>query len=131
MIRSVKSAFALLLTKATKSWLAPDMPLEKEMRAKTLQRTISVMVGKGSVNHNSRQFHAANTAPERSGINRSYCIENIRQVYNEMFESAVSRHNDKQTLSDRMIDDYYEKYAPANRKNRLTKSFCKSGTKMR
>ncbi|MDR2046339.1 MAG: plasmid recombination protein [Clostridiales bacterium] len=67
------------------------------------------MVGKGSVNHNSRQFHAANTDPERSGLNRSYCNENIRQVYHEMFDGAISRYNDKQTRNDRVIDDYYEK----------------------
>jgi hypothetical protein len=67
------------------------------------------MVGKGSVSHNSRQFHAANTDPERSGLNRSYCNEDIRQVYREMFGEAVKRYNEKQTRSDRIITDYYEK----------------------
>jgi hypothetical protein len=74
-----------------------------------VQRTISVMVGKGSVNHNSRKFHAANTDPTRSGLNHSYCNEDIRQVYHEMFGEAVSRYNEKQTRSDRRIADYYEK----------------------
>jgi predicted nuclease with TOPRIM domain len=67
------------------------------------------MVGKGSVSHNSRKFHAANTDPARSDLNRSYCNENIRQVYREMFDGAVSRYNEKQTRNDRMIEDYYEK----------------------
>jgi len=74
-----------------------------------MQRTISVMVGKGSTNHNSRQFHAANTDPERSHLNHSFCNENIRQVYRELFDEAVSRYNEKQTRSDREIPDYYEK----------------------
>ena len=74
-----------------------------------MQRTISVMVGKGSVNHNSRIFHAANTDPERFGLNHSYCNENIRQVYHELFDKAVERYNKKQTRRDRRIDDYYEK----------------------
>jgi hypothetical protein len=33
-----------------------------------LKRTISVMVGKGSQNHNSRKFHVENTDPERSHL---------------------------------------------------------------
>ena len=39
------------------------------------------MVGKGSVNHNSRKFHAANTDPTRSHLNREYINEDIRTVY--------------------------------------------------
>lgn len=74
-----------------------------------MQRTISVMVGKGSVNHNTRSFHAANTDPERSHLNNSYCNEDIRQVYHNLFDDAVERYNEKQTRSDRCITDYYEK----------------------
>ncbi len=67
------------------------------------------MTGKGSVNHNSRKFHAKNTDPERSPLNVAYCSENIRDVYHELFDEAVARYNAKQTRSDRRIDDYYEK----------------------
>lgn len=74
-----------------------------------MQRTISVMVGKGSVNHNSRKFHASNTDPERTDLNRCYRNENIKQVYRELFDDAVNRHNEKQTRNDRMIANYYEK----------------------
>ena len=66
------------------------------------------MVGKGSVNHNTRSFHAANTDPERSHLNRSFCNEDIKQVYNNLFDDAVERYNDKQTRSDRCIENYYE-----------------------
>ena len=67
------------------------------------------MTGKGSVNHNSRKFHAKNTDPERSCLNVEYCNENIKDVYHELFDEALARYNAKQTRSDRRIDDYYEK----------------------
>ena len=74
-----------------------------------MKRTISFMTGKGSVNHNSRKFHAKNTDPERSYLNVEYCNENIRDVYHELFDEALAHYNEKQTRSDRRIDDYYEK----------------------
>ena len=67
------------------------------------------MTGKGSVNHNSRKFHAKNTDPERSSLNVEYCNKNIKDVYHELFDEALARYNEKQTRSDRRIDDYYEK----------------------
>lgn len=74
-----------------------------------MKRTISVMVGKGSVNHNSRKFHAKNTDPERSDRNVEYCNQDIREVYHNVFDEALARYNDRQTRSDRRIEDYYEK----------------------
>ncbi|WP_445297944.1 plasmid recombination protein [Flintibacter sp. HCN-6482] len=74
-----------------------------------MKRTISVMVGRGSVNHNSRKFHAKNTDPERSHLNVIYCHENIKAVYHELFDEALERYNAKQTRADRKIENYYEK----------------------
>ena len=74
-----------------------------------MKRTISAMVGQGSVNHNSRRFHAKNTDPERSHLNITYCQENIKAVYHELFDEALERYNAKQTRADRRIEDYYEK----------------------
>lgn len=74
-----------------------------------MKRTISFMTGKGSVNHNSRKFHAKNIDPERSCLNVEYCNENVKDVYHELFDEALTRYNEKQTRSDRRIDDYYEK----------------------
>ena len=82
---AVKSAFALLSTKVTK-------PMRRI-----------------SVNHNSRKFHAKNTDPERSYLNVEYCNKNVKDVYHELFDEALARYNEKQTRSDRRIDDYYEK----------------------
>lgn len=67
------------------------------------------MVGHGSVNHNSRKFHAKNTDPERSHLNVTYCRENIKAVYHELFDEALERYNAKQTRADRKIENYYEK----------------------
>ncbi len=74
-----------------------------------MKRTISFMTGKGSVNHNSRKFHAKNTDSERSYLNVEYCNENVKDVYHELFDEALVRYNEKQTRNDRRVDDYYEK----------------------
>lgn len=74
-----------------------------------MQRSISIMVGKGSINHNSRNFHADNTDPERSYLNNCYCNGSIVNVYHELFDDSVKRYNEKQTRADRCIDDYYKK----------------------
>ena len=67
------------------------------------------MTGKGSLNHNSRKFHAKNTDPNRTHWNVEYCNEDIKDVYHELFDESLKRYNDKQTRKDRKIDDYYEK----------------------
>ena len=66
------------------------------------------MTGKGSVNHNSRKFHAKNIDSERSYLNVEYCNEDVKDVYHELFDEALVRYNEKQTRSDRKIDDYYD-----------------------
>ena len=74
-----------------------------------MKRTISAMVGKGSVNHNSRKFKAENVDPSRTYLNIDYCNENIKKVYRQLFDEALKRYNDKQTRADRKINNYYEK----------------------
>ncbi len=74
-----------------------------------MKRTISAMVGKGSVNHNSRKFKAENVDGSRTHLNIDYCNENIKKVYHELFDEALERYNSKQTRADRKIEDYYEK----------------------
>ncbi len=67
------------------------------------------MVGKGSVNHNSRKFKAENVNGERTHLNNDYCNESIKKVYHTLFDDALKRYNDKQTRADRRIGNYYEK----------------------
>ena len=101
----VKSAFALLLTRVTEPRASKFMRLEVYI----MQRTISAMVGKGSVNHNSRKFKAENVDGERSHLNIDYCNEPIKKIYHELFDEALKRYNEKQTRADRRIENYYEK----------------------
>ena len=46
------------------------------------------MVGRGSVNPNSRKLYAKNTAQECSHLDITYCEENIQAVYHELFDEA-------------------------------------------
>jgi len=74
-----------------------------------MKRTISVMLGKGSVNHNSRKFKAENIDGERTSQNITYYDLPIKEVYHHLFDGARQRYNAKQKRDDRRIDDYYEK----------------------
>ena len=74
-----------------------------------LERTISGMMGKGSVKHNTRVFSAKNVDRERSKDNVEFCNKNIKDVYHKLFDGALERYNAKQKRSDRKIDNYYEK----------------------
>lgn len=74
-----------------------------------MQRTISAIVGKGSVNHNSRKFKAENVDGSRTHLNIDYCNEPIKKTYHELFDEALKRYNEKQTRADRRIENYYEK----------------------
>ena len=107
---AVKSAFVLLSTKVTKP--APYSALIwqiKERGRLPMERTISAMIGKGSVNHNTRAFTAKNVDKNRSADNVEFCQEDIKQVYHKLFDEARERYNAKQKRKDRMIDNYYEK----------------------
>ena len=66
------------------------------------------MVGKGSVNHNSRTFTAENVDRDRTHLNIDYCNEPIKKVYHEMFDEALKQYNDRQKRKDRKIPDYYK-----------------------
>ena len=74
-----------------------------------MERTISAIIGKGSVNHNTRAFTAKNVDKNRSADNVEFCQEDIKQVYHKLFDEARERYNAKQNRKDRMIDNYYEK----------------------
>lgn len=86
------------------------------------------MVGKGSVNHNSRVFNAKNTNPDRTHLNKEYINTDIQDVYHELFDDALERYNAKQTRSDRKINDYHKKFVQESRKNLFTKLLFKSVT---
>ncbi len=83
------------------------------------------MTGKGSVNHNSRKFHAKNTDPERSCLNVEYCNENIKDVYHELFDEALARYNEKQTEMTAGLMIIMKKSVPANRRSHSMRLFCR------
>ena len=60
-----------------------------------MERTISGMMGKGSVNHNTRAFIAKNVDKERSGDNVEFCHSDIKEVYHTLFDEALGRYNAK------------------------------------
>lgn len=74
-----------------------------------MERTISGMMGKGSLAHNKRAFTAENVDADRTKDNIEYCNQNLKQVYHTLFDEAVIRYNTKQTRKDRMIENYYYK----------------------
>ena len=59
-----------------------------------MERTISGMMGKGSVNHNTRAFSAKNVDKERSRDNVEFCHKDIKAVYHELFDEALERYNE-------------------------------------
>lgn len=94
-----------------------------------MKRTISVEIGKGSVNHNSRKFKAENVDGARSHLNIDYCNERIQDVYQLLFGPAQERFNARQKRADRRIPNYYEKSVPGIRKNLFMRSSFKSATR--
>ena len=87
------------------------------------------MTGKGSVNRYNRKFYAKNTDPERSYLNVEYRNKNIKDVYHELFDEALARNNEKQTRSDRRIDDYYEKICSGKQKKPFHEVILQIGNK--
>ena len=73
-----------------------------------MKRTISGMIGDGSLAHNRRDFVAENVDPDRLQLNICYQNENLKEVYKELFDDAVERYNVGKR-KDRKIANYYEK----------------------
>lgn len=74
-----------------------------------MERTISIMKGEGSLNHNNRTFSADNVDSSRTNHNVTLINDNIKTVYLELFDQALKSYNDKQTRKERKIKNYYEK----------------------
>ena len=74
-----------------------------------MKRTISAMSGPGVIAHNRRSYIAENVDRNRTSLNIEYCYTDIRQMYHQLFDTALAEFNAKQKRKDRMIDNYYEK----------------------
>ena len=73
-----------------------------------MRRTISGMIGTGSLAHNRRDFIAENVDPDRVHLNICYQNEHLKEVYKELFDDSVERYNVGKR-KDRQITNYYEK----------------------
>lgn len=73
-----------------------------------MQKTLSITIGKGSITHNNRVFAASHIDTERTQNNIIFHKENIREVYRELFGTALEEYNVKQKRKDRIIKDYYD-----------------------
>lgn len=73
-----------------------------------MQKTLSITIGKGSIGHNNRAFFADNIDSTRSQNNIIFHKENIKEVYHELFDTALAEYNEKQKRNDRIIKDYYD-----------------------
>lgn len=73
-----------------------------------IERTISGMMGKGSISHNERKFIAENVDATRTVRNEVLISDKLNDVYHELFDDALERYNAKQKRNDRKIQDYYE-----------------------
>lgn len=73
-----------------------------------MERTISVTIGKGSVNHNRRAFMASNVDTTRTPNNIEYIYQDIHDVYHILFDDSLEKYNSKQKRNDRKIENYYE-----------------------
>lgn len=70
--------------------------------------TISGMMGPGSISHNNRKFFAANVDRSRTEQNVTYCNDDLKQVYHELFDEAMAAYNTKKKKTRDKITDYYE-----------------------
>lgn len=71
-------------------------------------KTISITIGKGSIGHNNRKFIAQNVDSSRTSENITLVCKDIKEIYHELFDKALSEYNAKQKRKDRIIKDYYE-----------------------
>lgn len=92
-------------------------------------RTISIMTGKGSTNHNERKFNASNTDLARTHLNVTYREEKIQDAYHKLFDDALEKHNAKQTRGDRIIKNYYEKIRTGNQEKPFYEIIVQIGNK--
>ena len=66
------------------------------------------MTGRGSIRHNNRSFSAANVDRSRSGQNVIFCNEDLKKVYQELFDEALADYNAKKKKTRDKIPDYYK-----------------------
>ena len=70
-------------------------------------RTISHARGKGSLNHNNREYIYGNVDETKTKNNIYYARETLDEAYQKCFGQALENYNTKQKRADRKIENYY------------------------
>ncbi len=70
--------------------------------------SVSFRQDAGSIEHNNRIFVADNVDGSRSPDNIVYVQKDLRELYHELFDDALTEYNSAQTRIDRVIENYYE-----------------------
>ena len=60
------------------------------------------------IEHNNRDFFSDNVDKMRTPNNITYIKRDLRELYHELFDTALAEYNAKQKRADRQIPDYYE-----------------------
>lgn len=71
-------------------------------------KSVSVIMGKGSLNHNNRVFTTKNVDPSLTSQNVILRHQNLKDAYQDAFGKALEKYNAKQKRKDRRIIDYLE-----------------------
>lgn len=71
-------------------------------------KSVSVTLGKGSLNHNNRVFSTENVDPALTKNNVILVRQSLKDAYAEIFGKALEDYNQKQKRNDRKISDYLE-----------------------
>ena len=108
-----------------KSTLQLDFFFEllKDKRAKGGKQmsgvAVSFVTGSGAIEHNNREHIHKNVDKERMENNINYKDEKIQDAYEKCFGDSVEKYNQKQTRSDRKIDNYFKKIKNSGNNEKL------------
>ena len=78
--------------------------MNKEIKA----MSVSFRSDDGCIEHNNRDFFSDNVDKMRTPNNITYIKHDLRELYHELFDTALAEYNAKQKRVDRQISDYYE-----------------------
>ena len=93
--------------------------------------SMSITKGKGNIKHNNRTQPKApkNVDMNRSEMNVYLIQDDIKQVYNELFQASVDDYNQKQKRADRKIKDYYSHINHSKKHNTFHELVVQIGNK--
>lgn len=129
LMRSVKSAFTLLLAKVTKP--AAERRKQVSIRCRNF--------GGGCYKTNNQcyvrrwrrcsTYIAENVDQARIHLNIEYCYTPIEEAYHQLFDEALAEFNAKQKRNDRCIENYYEKIRDGKQEKTFYKVIFPVGNK--